>query len=341
MIYREEDCVSQPYKQNYLDGIEKLIEKKQKEAEAIRKEYAKSIFSDSERYREQFKAMLGWPLTEKRDTTPPEVKFTKLASEDEYDIYRAEVDILDGLILSGIFFKIHGDEPRPFVIVQHGGLGTPELIAGMRGDGSTGNYSDMLPRTLKYGVHVFAPQLLLWNTAIFGVEHERKDIDARLKRLGSSITAIEVHGLMRIYDYFEAQDYVSTLGMLGLSYGGFYTLFTSAIDTRIKSSVACSFFNARDKVPWCDWVWFNSGYKFDDAEIACLIYPRRITFQMGDKDKLFDHTESTRSYEKIKSYCQAAGVSDDWVEHLVFEGTHEFYTPDDAPIERMINDLKN
>jgi hypothetical protein len=340
MIYREEDHASEVYKQNYLDGIERLIEKRQKEAEKAREKYIEDIFSDTERYREEFKAMLGWPLTEKRDTTPPEIKFTKLSEEDGYDIFRAEVDILDGLIMTGVFFKLHGDEPRPFVLVKHGGLGTPELIAGMLGDGKTGNYTDMLTRTLKYGVHVFAPQSLLWNTEKFGVPFERKDIDARLKRLGSSITALEVHGLMRIFDYFDAQDYVTTLGMLGLSYGGFYTLFTSAIDTRIKSSVSCSFFNSRDKAPWCDWVWFNSGYKFDDAEVACLIYPRRISFQMGDKDKLFDHTESTRSYEKIKNYCQKAGIGDDWVEHIVFEGKHEFYTPDDAPIERMINDLK-
>ena len=57
MIYREEDRACESFKQNYFDGIVKLIDKRQKEAEKVRDEYIKNIFTDAERYREEFKAI--------------------------------------------------------------------------------------------------------------------------------------------------------------------------------------------------------------------------------------------------------------------------------------------
>lgn len=108
--------------------------------------------------------------------------------------------------MTGLFFKVDGEEKKPLVIAQHGGQGTPELISGVYG--KTDIYNDMLQRIRENGVHVFAPQLLLWSDD-YNVEFDRKAIDARLKRVGSSITAVEIYRIIRILDYFEAQKYVS------------------------------------------------------------------------------------------------------------------------------------
>ena len=334
MQYQEQMSDSQGFKQAYLDGIEALIAKKQAEMSEKRKEYCKNIFCDPEPYREEFKAMLGWPLVGHTATALPAVSSELLSNEEGYAIYRMSFEILDGVKMTGLYFKINGEQKRPLVLVQHGGDGTPELIAGIHE--KTYNYNDMLHRVLKYGVDVFAPQLLLWKSEKFGVPFDRKDLDAKLKRLGSSITAVELYGLTRILDYFEAQDDITVFGMVGLSYGGFYTLFTAAIDTRIQSAVSCSFFNTRDVVSWSDWTWQNAAKKFDDAEIACLVYPRRISLQMGDHDELFDYKHSIASFEKIKEL--AASVGTDWVELICFDGKHEFYK-DDLPIETLIKDL--
>jgi len=236
--------------------------------------------------------------------------------------------------MAGLFFKQDGRNKKPLVLVQHGGLGTPELISGVYGN--TSNYNDMLQRVRENDVHVFAPQLLIWGDQ-YKTKFDRRAIDARLKRVGSSITAIEVFGLTRILDYFEQQEYVSSFGMVGLSYGGFYTLCTTAVDTRIKAAISCSFFNKRDAIGWSDWTWFKSAEKFDDAEIACLIYPRKLYIEVGDNDELFNYKYAVESFEQVKTMCKQVGT--EWVEFKVFDGAHEF-CKDDEPIKELVNSIK-
>jgi len=336
VVFREEKEASKKYKQNYLDGINGLISSRQKAAAEIRRNYVKNIFTDSEKYRTEFKEMLGWPLVDHKPCDLPAVKSTKLAEEENFEIFRMEVEILEGLWMTGLFFKMKGEDKKPLVLVSHGGLGTPELISGVYGD--TSNYNDILPRVIKYGVHAFAPQLLLWHDD-YDVPFDRKELDARLKRVGSSITAVEVFGFTRVLDYFEDKPFVKNFGMVGLSYGGFYTLYTSACDTRIKSAISCSFFNDRDEIGWSDWVWQNSAYKFNDAEVAALSYPRRLCVQMGNNDNLFDYKFTESSFASVKALAEEQGVPSDWLDLMIFEGAHEF-CKDDAHIERLISDLK-
>ena len=332
MKYTEEKDKSKVYKQSYVNGFEYIIAERQKQAEKIRSEYIKGVFENPEKYREDLKRMLGWPLAGYTSTEVPEVKTTLLSTEDGYEVYRMQFEILPGLEMTGLFFK--AGEKAPLVIVQHGGLGTPELISGMYG--STHNYNDMLERVRDKGVHVFAPQLLLW-AEDYDVPFDRKEVDARLKRVGSSITAIEVFGITRIIDYFETQPYVKNFGMVGMSYGGFYTLYTSAVDTRIKAAVSCSFFNKRDVTGWPDWVWQNSAEKFDDAEVACLVYPRKIWIQMGNNDPLFDYKYTEESFKRVEELCPC-GLKN-WAELKIFEGNHEFYKGDEY-IEKLAEELK-
>ena len=336
MIYREEKKHTEPNKAAYREGISAIIKQRQKEAKAARTGYFKDIFSNQEKYRQSLREMLGWPLVgydEDRETT---VSFEKLSEEEYFTLYRAELEILEGVKLSGLFFKMKGEGKKPLVIVQHGKSGTPEIMSGILG--STWNYNDMVMRVAKHNVHVFAPQLLLWDAAQYGAPYERITMDAALKRTGSSIAAIELYEISGIIDYFEKQDYVSSFGMVGLSYGGFYTLYASALDTRIKSAISCSFFASRDACSWSDWVWQNSANCFDDAEVSCLVYPRRLCLEMGTRDELFKSEHSEESFERINWYCKEVGT--DWCDLILFEGKHEFCL-DDAPIERLINDLKD
>jgi dienelactone hydrolase len=336
MKYREEIERTVKTKEDYLDGIEKLILSRQGELRKVREDYCKDIFTNQEKYREDFKAMLGWPLTTAKTDTLPPVKTEKLATEDGYTVYRMSFEVLPSLTLSGLYFEMDGDERNPLVLVQHGGEGTPERISGFY-NGNTSNYNKMLERVIANGTHAFAPQLLIWKHETFGVPYSRVRIDAKLKRVGSSIAAVELYGLQRIMDYFERRDNVSTFGMVGLSYGGFYTLFLSAIDTRIRAAVSCSFFNTRDIYTWPDFTWFSSASMFDDAEIAALTYPRKLCIEIGKQDALFDCAYGEKSFEKLKAMCHDVGT--DWVRFITFDGRHEF-SLDDEPISELVRELK-
>ena len=335
MSYTEEKSAANGYRRTYADDLARLVEQRQQQAAAKRAAYAQNIFTDPEPYREQFKRMLGWPLVDHQPEALPAPQSELLAAEDGYHLYRMQFEVLPGLHMHGLLYRADGDDQKPLVLVQHGGNGTPEFIGNLFGEG-TANYNDMLQRVKKHGVHIFAPQLLLWEES-YEVPYNRQDLDIRLKRVGGSITAVEVYGLQRILDYFEAQPYVSCFGMVGLSYGGFYTLFTTAIDTRIRSAVSCAYFNTRDKVPWVDWTWFGAAETFDDAEVACLVYPRRLCLEIADHDELFDHQYGVQSFETVKRLCHEVGT--DWIKLIVFDGCHEF-CHDDAPIEQLIADLQ-
>lgn len=330
---REEGKASQKYKELYLNGLEKLIENKEAEYAKKREEYIKDIFSNAEKYREDFKKMLGEPLVGYEKNGLPNVKSEKIGEENGHEIFRVSFEILDDLWMTGLLFK-KDDEKRPMVITQHGGGGTPELISDFYGEET--NYNHILERVIQYDVNAFAPQLILWNKESWEPTYNRQELDARLKRVGSSITAVEVFGITRIIDWFEAQSYVKNFGMVGLSYGGFYTLFTTAVDKRIKAAISCSYFNDRAKIGWSDWTWNDAAEKFYDAEVACLIYPRKLCIEVGKIDELFNFEYAQKEFDRLKAMTEKVG--DDWLDFVAFEGNHEF-CKDDMPIKKLAEAL--
>ncbi len=224
------------------------------------------------------------------------------------------------------------------MISQHGGTGTPEVCSTLFEGETSYNYNDMTRRILEYDVNVFAPQMLLWSVEEYGIEYDREYIDAVLKLLGGSIAALEIYCLQRSLDYFEAQDYVDKerIGMIGLSYGGMYTLYTAAIETRIKAAVSSSFFcdRANDR-EHNDWKYKGLAYNFFDAEVAMLTRPRKIYIAMGNDDPLFDSSKSVEEFEYIKGACPDWK---EWTELQIFEGEHEF-CPDDRLLKRFMKDM--
>ena len=328
----------------YLDGILELIDRRRKDALSKHADLRDDLFEKQEQYRAAFYEMLGEPLTAPMPQTPPDVQKTLLFSEDGISVYRCQTMLLDCVPFYGMLFLHQDGKKRPLVIACHGGDGTPEVASGILPDGSF-NYNDMIHRILTCGANVYAPQLLLWNTEKFPVTIEnrastdqmRRTCDTRLRQTGSSITAIEIYGIRRVLDALCTQPTVDAdkIGMIGLSYGGFYTLYTTACDTRIKASLSACFFNDRMHYPWSDWVWDNAANKFLDAEVLCLIYPRKICIQLGTKDPTFDiHT----AREEIERFYKIAGDRRDFVTFEEFDGVHEFST-DNLPIKRLLAQL--
>ena len=103
--------------------------------------------------------------------------------------------------------------------------------------------------------------------------------------------------------------------------------------------MSCSFFSKRQEYAWTDWTWTNAAALYDDAEIACLSYPRRMCVQMGDHDNLFVIEHTRTEAERVREYCRDAGVAEDWFDCMVFDGTHELYKGEEA-IARMVDDLR-
>ncbi len=337
MQYREKRATGNSFRQEYLDSVNNLLEKKLAEAEKIRRDFDRELLADPERARKQFAETLGWPLTQLR-VGVPKAELFHVVTDGEIDLYRVQIEVFDDFKFYGLLFKKNDGKKRPLVISQHGGAGSPEICSTLFEGETSYNYNDMTQRILKYDVNVFAPQMLLWNLEEYGIEYDRKHTDAVLRLLGGSMAALEIYCLQRSLDYFETQDYVDRerMGMIGLSYGGMYTLYTAAIETRIKVAISSSFFCTRsENAAMPDWKYKGMAYNFYDAEVAMLVRPRKIYLAMGKDDPLFDTDKSVQEFEHVKGACPDWA---EWTDLQMFEGVHEF-CPDDELLNRFMKDM--
>lgn len=351
-LYSEPLEASREYRLEYLASVKRLISRWRSEAAEKRDEYIppEKLAADRESYRRDYVRMLGRPLTDYGPGMPvPKVKEEFVARDDQADIYRLTIEVMEDFNFYGLLLLPLGIAPgekRPLVIAQHGGGGTPELCCDING---TNNYGHLARRHLERGAVVFAPQLLLWNAGAvaggggipsYGDPHERQKRDLELKQLGGSITALEIFCHRRSIDYLVTRPEIDSeaIGMNGLSYGGFYSLVTPAAETRIKSAYSCAFFNDRFVYSWSDFVWSNSGNTFLDSEIAGLIAPRKLWIEVGTQDGSFDYRSAEREGERLPRYFEAAGVPENVV-LKVWDGGHRM-TPTDEGLDFIYEAFK-
>ena len=334
--YREAVEADNPARLAYLSGLEAYAARRQ--AEAARSRDAADLLAHPEEARKALCAVLGEPLASYAPGPAPRGEMTPLFTEGGIRAFRVTLEVLPEVPYGGILLLREGEEPRPLVICAHGKLGTPELACGFHG--STTNYHDFVTRILDTGVHAFVPRMMLWSDGHYhcrGVDC-RDELDARLKQTGSSVCAVELYCLRRAMDWLCELPAVKAdaIGMAGLSYGAFYTQYLTAMDTRIRSAVACSYFNDRTRYGLPDMNWQGIGNRFLDAELALLCYPRRLQLAVGDKDEMFDAKYAREEWARYRR--MAADLPDDRCSFRVFEGGHGFF-PEDEPLRLLASDL--
>lgn len=341
--YFEEKRASKIFKEAYVSGINTFISDGYRHQEEARTAYIAGIARDPEKYRSDLRNMLGFPLNDQQSmNSQTSLSKVLLFEDDEKVIYRTTVTVLDAIPFTGLLFLHKDTNPRPFIIVQHGGSGTPELCSGFFNN-RTANYNNMTERVFLRGANVFAPQLLLWSDDYETDGFKRSDriiLDGQLKQLGGSIASLEIFCIIKSIDALCTVGYADAqhLGMIGFSYGGFYTLFTTAIEKRLKAAFSCSFFNKRSHYPWLDWTWMGSAGKFLDAEAAMLIYPRCLRIAVGDNDELFNAKLAVEEFDRLRKLSHDIYGNTDWFDTCIFPGTHEFIKTDDF-IEKVIAEV--
>ncbi len=216
--------------------------------------------------------------------------------------------------------------PVPLVIAQHGGAGSPELALFKGGS----NYHGMIRDAVKRGYAVFAPQLLFSSPGL--VAGNRIQTDRRLRQVGTSIVAIEIAKIMRSIDVLAARPEIdpARIAMVGLSYGGFYTLVTTAMDPRIKAAVCSGYFGiqegryARDDLSIASDLEFLGRFtRFRDPDLAALICPRPLQIQAGRGDDPLHREAGEQLVPQAAAYWERLGFADRF-EHRLFDGGHEF-----------------
>lgn len=343
-VWSEAPEIADDYRRAYIDGINNFIKNKIQAAKNLRREFMppEELVKNTERYRAEYKKMLGVPQFL---DTPPVVERKKVGEDDFSDIYRLTIQLTDEIpFYAMLLLPKKRDGKVPLVVFQHGGGGTPELAADFYGKN---NYNKAARRVVERGVAVLLPQLLIWSRTeietqrAHPIDFNRQSIDNELKRFGMSITGFEISAIMRSIDYAVTLDEIDPerIGMTGLSYGGYFTLYTMALETRIKVGYAVGEFNDRDAYPWWDWTYFGGSLRFHDAEVAALCAPRKLIIQIGKADPVFNFETALPELDRIGDYFSAYGVPEN-LKLSLWDGAHT-YSDSDECFNLFFNTLKN
>ncbi len=286
--------------------------------------FADAIAEGPEALRRVLKNRIGYPVEGLRAAGP--LRLEKTGEDAAATYHRAFLPMSGGLEAYGLYIvpKTAGKKPAPLVISQHGGGGFPEMAAYNGG----ANYKDQVRGAVAEGYVVYAPLVLMYpfgdrdrGTAI--PAEVRKEMDAKLRKAGYSLAALELSKLRLLLDELVLRPEIDRhrIAMIGLSYGGFYATYAAALEPRIQVVVAsCSF---RDDPAIADGQTEGRLLDLAPGEMAALVAPRPMQVQSGIADKLIPIEQSRAGAKRAREYYKKAGAEEKFL-FVEFDGGHEF-----------------
>jgi dienelactone hydrolase len=261
-------------------------------------------------------------------------KFIKVGEDVNCTVYRVWVEVIEGVNAYGIYMvpkKLTGK--APLIIAQHGGGGNPEAICDI---GTRENYHSFGQEAVKRGYCVWAPALAMNSSYAKDPDipgANRELLDKKLKFAGTSIIGVEIQKIIESTKALakERPEIDATrIGMTGLSWGGFFTMYTTALCPFIKVACPASYIQDSEtelkkavadnsKIP-PDRMIFNGVGHFQALGLIC---PRPCMVQLGSKDGLFNMDEAKKETDRAAELYKKLGVSNRF-EFNVHPGGHEF-----------------
>ena len=293
--------------------------------------------NNQQQERHRLAALLGWPLIDNRELAEASAPSIHPGPDVAWaHVSQIDFEVIDGFHSYALVFlpreEAGSAELKPLLVVQHGGWGTPEIVAGLSGPD---NYNGVVRQAVNRGWIVVLPQLLTWQEKVRpAISQSRIDLD--LKQLGGSRVALDLRTLQRAAeiatDHFPVDP--DRWSIAGLSYGGFYALLAGALDLRFQAVLSSCYVNDRLRYNWTDWVWPDSARWIDDAMLALLIHPRPLWVEAGTKDEIFDIKTARPVLGEIAALYETLGCGSRAVARE-FPGTHEF-CPDFAGLDFLL-----
>ena len=141
----------------------------------------------------------------------------------------------------------------------------------------------------------------------------------------------------RVWDVMRTIDYIGTrpeldqgrVGCMGISGGGTVTVFSTALEPRIRAALVSGYLNTfRDSVgslAHCIDNYVPGILNWAEMhDIAGLIAPRPLFVESGERDNIFPIRASIESFNEVQKVYAVFGVPDR-VEHEVFPDEHAFW----------------
>ncbi|VWX62715.1 conserved hypothetical protein [Burkholderiales bacterium 8X] len=291
--------------------------------------------SSSDRFehlRHELRKSLRYPPTGV-DLVSAETVLDESLGADELATYRAILlPTLPGVHASGVYLRpraARDDQRLPLLIAAQGRIGPPGQSADGKLRVMNRSRRDLAWDAIQRGYAVWLPDFVHFRGDDIGV---RDRLTVRAWESGESLLAIEIAKVVTAIDYFSSRADIdpSRIAMLGFSYGGFYALYTAALEPRLRAAAVLGYFNDRQAVldasgpvGYLDWRFDRSRNLWRDPVVASLVAPRALIVQAGVQDQLFPIAGARRAAEETRRQFVDRGA-DDRFAFDEFVGRHEF-----------------
>jgi dienelactone hydrolase len=149
--------------------------------------------------------------------------------------------------------------------------------------------------------------------------------------LGETMIGWRVYDVMRTIDFIETRPELDAkrVGCMGISGGGTGTLFSAAVDTRIRAAFVSGYLNTFQasimSLSHCIDNYIPGILNWAEMyDVAALIAPRPLFAESGDHDPIFPIAASNESFARVQKAYEVFGAGDA-VRHEVFPGDHHFH----------------
>ncbi len=233
--------------------------------------------------------------------------------------------------------------PLPVVICVPGhGMGADDIVGidqnGNDRPGKPGYQHDFALQVVEHGLAAIAIEPMA-----FGCRRDAKTkskgpgASACQPAAGAALLLGETMIGWRVYDVMRTIDWIGTrkeldatrIGCMGISGGGTCTLFSSALDSRIKAAFVSGYLNTfRDSIlslSHCIDNYIPGILNWAEMyDIAGLIAPRPLFAESGTRDNIFPIAASKESFARVRKIYDVFGAADQ-IQHEIFDGEHSFY----------------
>ncbi len=149
--------------------------------------------------------------------------------------------------------------------------------------------------------------------------------------LGETMIAWRVWDVMRTLDYIATRPELdsSRVGCMGISGGGTATLFSAALEPRIRAALVSGYLNTfRDSIgslAHCIDNYVPGILNWAEMyDVAGLIAPRPLFVESGERDNIFPIAASIESFKQVREIYGVFQAADR-IEQEVFPGEHSFW----------------
>ena len=149
--------------------------------------------------------------------------------------------------------------------------------------------------------------------------------------LGQTMIGWRVWDVMRTIDWIETRPELDPkrVGCMGISGGGTCTLFSTALEPRIRAALVSGYLNTFQasimSISHCIDNYVPGILNWAEAyDVAGLIAPRPLFVESGERDNIFPVAASRASFERVKKVYQTFDAAE-MTEQETFDGPHSVW----------------